>query len=81
MIYKLFTTTTCPKCPIFKSTLKSLIKEDIEEINETHPEFQTLISIYNLTSAPTLIILDGENVKLISSDIPEIEDFYKNLKV
>lgn len=65
MRYKLFTTTTCYKCSIFKKDFLKQIERPYfttmegEIIDENHKDFHTDIQKYEIKSVPTLIIFQA----------------------
>lgn len=62
MIYILVTTTTCSKCPGFKKSLAEIgfsSKYTGDIIDENSDVFADLISGYQISSAPTLLLFDS----------------------
>ncbi|MGI6561190.1 MAG: ribonucleoside triphosphate reductase [Clostridia bacterium] len=75
----LFTTPTCPQCPTAKSILKGI--EGIQEVNAR--ERQDLTEKYRIMSVPTVVVVNGENVKkyIGSEQIREFADSVKKVAV
>ncbi len=74
----LFTTTTCPKCPAFKTFVAERISFPVEILNETMPNFSDKIAEYGVTNAPTLIVFDDGGKEIFrGSELYEVEEFLK----
>lgn len=75
MRYILFTTTTCPKCPEVKEFVKNIDLPG-QIIDDSSPAFAILIDKFNVTAAPTFILLknemNGEEI-FRADDVPTIE--------
>ncbi len=78
MNYICFTTTSCPKCPEFKSFITENIKFAGEILDETKPNFTEGISKYQVTAAPTILIFDEKKEVFRTNEIYELDDFLKN---
>jgi thioredoxin-related protein len=77
MNYICFTTTSCPKCPEFKSFIAENIKFEGEILDETKPNFMEIISSHNVTAAPTILIFDSKKEVFRTSEIYELGEFLK----
>lgn len=77
MHYWLFTTTTCPKCPPFKTFMQTQTYLKGEILDETSSTFSTSIARFGLTKAPTLLVLsaDEKTVLLHTSELAEGQAF------
>ncbi|MCT4592496.1 MAG: thioredoxin family protein [Candidatus Gracilibacteria bacterium] len=60
MKYILFTTTQCPKCPSMKEAVAAKIAFEGEVLSEQDSNFMELAQKYQVQSAPTLVVLNGE---------------------
>lgn len=77
MEYILFTTSTCPKCPMFKEYVKEEVEFYGDVIDNTTPLFGDKVAEYGVSNAPTIIISnDGEEL-FRTSDIGELEGYLK----
>ncbi len=79
MNYICFTTTSCPKCPEFKSFITNNIKFEGEIWDETKPNFTEKIAEYGVTAAPTILIFEDEKEVLRTSEIYELDEFLKKM--
>ncbi len=71
--YKLFTTPTCPACPMVKEFMQEI---DIEgmHINAASPEGAEEAAKYEIKSVPTVIFLhENDEVAAIAKSINEIK--------
>ena len=74
----LITTSTCPNCSLAKRFLDEAgVKYHVEVADED--KGATLAKKLNITSAPTLVVKDGEQVKLYEN-VSNIRDFIDNNK-
>jgi ribonucleoside-triphosphate reductase len=70
--FLLFTTPVCPKCPAAKKLLEQKgVKYEL--IDASKPDGLDKARKYAVMQVPTLIILEGENVKAKANGIDEIE--------
>lgn len=74
--YKLFVTPTCTNCKMVEETLKEN-NIGYEEIDAT--KNVELVKSLNIMSAPTLVVDDGKNKKIITS-ASNILDYFDDLK-
>lgn len=80
MKYILLTTTYCPKCPSFKSFVQEKITMEGRIVDETMGDFTDIITEYNATAAPLMIILDSQDREVFrTSETTELEDFLGTL--
>jgi len=76
MKYILFTTTSCPKCPVVKNFVAEKINFPGETLDNDSPNFAEKASEFKVDSAPTLIVLDdAENEIFRGNEASEIADF------
>lgn len=76
MKYILFTTTTCPKCPVVKSFVAEKINFEGEILDNSTPDFATQIQKFGVQNAPTLIIFDDSEKEIFrGNEVSEIENF------
>jgi len=77
MNYLLLTTTTCPKCPEMKKFVQDNISFDGKILNENSEGFYTILTEYNLSVAPTFLVLKGDVEVFRASEIEEISNWLK----
>ncbi len=72
----LFTTTTCPKCPAFKHYISQHVPFGVRVLDEREPDFRDLAGQFGVSSAPTLIVQDGQGKELLrTSEESEVAAF------
>jgi len=79
MNYICFTTTSCPKCPEFKSFITQNVKFEGEIWDETKPNFMEKISEHDVTAAPTILIFDNGEEVFRTSEIYDLGEFLKSV--
>jgi len=75
---KLFTTTTCPKCPEFKKFSQENCRFSLEVLNEKSENFSQEISEFGVSAAPTILIFKKNKEVFRTSDLSELDNFLKN---
>lgn len=78
MYYLLFTTNQCPKCPSFKEFVKTNVKFPGKILNETDESFGKLALDFAVSSVPTFIAFEDENLQsayLRTNDVGELYTF------
>lgn len=71
----LFTTTTCAKCPAFKAYVAEHVTVPVEVLNEKDARFGELAGRYEVTAAPTLVLVDEqENEIFQASEQYEVQE-------
>lgn len=79
MRYLLFTTTTCPKCPVVKNFVATEISFPGETLDNTSPNFGEKIQKFGVQNAPTFLIFDDADQEIFrGSEVSEIQDFLAN---
>jgi len=74
--YYLFTTHSCPKCPAMKKFIDENIDLEGEILDNGHINFMTMSEKYEVSEAPTFILVDEEENEIFrANDIYEIEEF------
>ena len=74
----LITTTTCPNCSLAKRFLDEAgVRYNVEVADDE--KTANLAKKLNITSAPTLVVKDGDKVKLYEN-VSNIRDFIDNNK-
>ncbi len=66
----LFTTKTCPNCPTAKTYLKDVCGVEYIDVAEN----MALVRAYNIKSAPTLVVVDDEEVSTYNG-LPDIKNY------
>lgn len=79
MKYKLFTTSTCIKCPEFKEFVKQNIDFDGEVLDERTENFMEQAQTLGVTKAPAFLIFEENEEIFRTSEVYELDDFLKNL--
>ncbi len=77
MNYICFTTTSCPKCPEFKSFITENVKFEGEIWDETTPNFMDTISKHGVTAAPTILFFEDEKEVFRTNEVYELGEFLK----
>ena len=80
MRYLLFTTPTCPKCPLMKEAVETLPFSGLVCSSE-HSEFPFLTEKYNVTSAPVLIITHHNKEIGRCDDLSTFSDLKKQCSI
>ena len=79
MRYLLFTTTTCPKCPAMKEAISEQIKFDGEIVDDLNPSFFDKAKEFNISSVPTLIIFENDDIVGQIQDPSQLPDLLEKL--
>ena len=79
MNYKLFTTSTCPKCPEFKAFVAENVKFEGEILDEKTPNFMDQAQNYGITKAPAFLVFEGEKEIFRTSETYDLDDFLKGV--
>ncbi len=79
MEYKLFTTRFCHKCPAMKEFLGSQDKVAGVFVDCSAPDGMEEAKKYNITRVPTVLFLDGEEVKHTCHEKEDVESLLQNI--
>lgn len=79
MNYKLFTTTTCPKCPEFKDYVSQNISFEGEVLDERSEGFMDQAQSFGITGAPMIILFENDKEIFRASEMYDLEDFLKKV--
>lgn len=77
--YLLFTSTTCVKCPAFKRIVSEKISFEGKTVDQTFPEFGSLVQKHQISAAPTLIIFEDDQEIFRTSEEYDLEQFLANM--
>ena len=77
MRYKLFFTPMCPNCPSVKEFMKT-VEMDGEEIDATTPEGLEQAKKFEVSSVPTVVFLEDNEVKSVAHNVDEIKRVTEN---
>ncbi|MCK5461105.1 hypothetical protein KAI58_03915 [Candidatus Gracilibacteria bacterium] len=75
MNYKLFTTTTCQKCPEFKDYVSQNISFEGELFDEHSKGFGDLAQSFGIIGAPMILIFENNKEIFRTSEVYALEAF------
>jgi hypothetical protein len=79
MEYKLFTTRFCHKCPAVKEFLEGQDKVSGSVIDCSTPEGMEEAKRFDVTRVPTVVFVEGDEVKKTCFEKEEVEEVLTNL--
>ncbi|MBP9761254.1 MAG: hypothetical protein KBD15_03390 [Candidatus Magasanikbacteria bacterium] len=77
MNYLLFTTSTCPKCPLFKDFVQKHLHVQGEIIDQHDTQFEPLSREFVVSHVPTLLVFEDEQRETAVLRTSEISDVYE----